>query len=373
MKRLNLKKQLKSESDRFVPDPFDKIAVAIDAEKLSTAKENGNSRRNAARTTRKKLGVGLGASFAAAVLCLAIVLPVTLGGGSETLPPLSVRLSAENSYGIGAVTTVKLLSENVFDARTASAFSVSYDASAIAAKAQAKTFNRYFSALDSFLGDGIVTTSTIANTDENYPFETKMTIGGMDIDGSAVTYTMYYTETIVKQSDEKEKKKSKYALEGIMVMDGADYFLEGERTEETAHDESESELEIRAYADRTDKTSYIEMKQEISAETEHGESEYETEYVFSVYSDGERIEETAVKFETEQKNGKEQTKIELEFRNGDAEGKYEIKHSVKGDVSEMEVEYEIDGEEGEFYIRELSGGQSGKYEYRFSDNETIVL
>ena len=46
---------------------------------------------------------------------------------------------------------------------------------------------------------------------------------------------------------------------------------------------------------------------------------------------------------------------------------------MKGDVSEMEVEYEIDGEEGEFYIRELSDGQSGKYEYRFSDNETIVL
>ena len=226
-----------------------------------------------------------------------------------------------------------------------------------------------------------------------------MTIKGKDFNGETVTYTMYYTETLVKAdsdddedagdededagdededsgdddedaANEDEETENEYQLVGVMVIDGADYYLEGERSEETEKDESETELKIRAYADKTDKTSYIQMEQEHSVE----DGETETEYVYSIYANGELIEQTAVEFETENKNNKVETEYELEFRRGTSKGKYVVEREVKDNKISMKVKYNIDGKKGVFHIREITDGNSNKqYEYIFSDNEIIVF
>ncbi len=288
-------------------------------------------------------------------------------------------LGANDSYGIGAVSTVKLMGKHLsgqavrtFASVGASAYAEENAPDADPVKRQAEKFNEYFTALDSFLGEDLVTTSTTANTDEHYPFETKMTINGRDFNGDVVTYTMYYTETLIKQSadEKKEETESKYSLEGIMVMDGIEYYLEGKREDETERNESESELEIRAYADKNDRKTYVEMKHEISVE----ENENETEYVYSVYTDGKLIEETAVEFETERKNNKEETEYELEFRSGEAKGKYKVVREVKNDKTEIKVKYNLDGTSGEFRIREKTDADGNKYyEYTFSDNSVKVI
>ena len=155
-----------------------------------------------------------------------------------------------------------------------------------------------------------------------------------------------------------------------MVIDGAEYRLEGERSEETEDDETETELRIRAYADITDKTSYIQMEQEYSVEN----GETETEYVYSVYSNGELLEQTAVEFETENKNDEVETEYELEFRSGASKGKYSVEREVKGNRSEIKVEYDIDEQSGVFRIREITDENGEKqYEYTFSDNDIIIF
>ena len=312
-------------------------------------------------------------------LCLTMVAAMALAACGNPDKGKTNALSSPNDvYGIGAVSGVRLLKSNM-PANAVKSFSevnaIAYtttEKSADEAKRQAEKFNEYFTALDSFLGDDVVSTTTVANTDSSYDYETKMTVNGKDFNGATVTYTMYYTETLVKTNttDENEETESEYQLTGVMVIDGVDYYLEGERSEENEKDESETELKIRAYADKEDKTSYIQMEQEYSVEN----GETETEYVYSIYVGGELLEQTAVEFETENKDGKVETEYELEFRKGASKGKYIVKREVVENKAEIKVKYAIDGKSGEFRIREITDANGDKqYEYTFSDNEKIIF
>ena len=398
MKRKDIEKKLKIEAEQFIPDPLDKIKMAARAENLLPYDSERNSEvysqgNTAVMAKSKRKAIWSFTAFASIIVCFILILSFTLNfGRNKPFNPTRINLSVEDVYGMGAVSSVRLLGNNMpldavksFSAVNAISYTTSnysaIDKSEDDAKRQAKRFNEYFTALDSFLGDDIVSTTTEVNTDDNYEYETKMTINGKDFNGKMVTYTMYYTETLVKSDstdddeeadadDEDEETENEYQLVGVMVIDGADYYLEGERSEETEKDESETELKIRAYADKTDKTSYIQMEQEYSVE----DGETETEYVYSIYANGKLIEQTAVEFETENKNNKLETEYELEFRSGTSKGKYVVEREVKDNKVSIKVKYNIDGKTGVFHIREITDENGNKqYEYTFSDNEIIVF
>ena len=112
------------------------------------------------------------------------------------------------------------------------------------------------------------------------------------------------------------------------------------------------------------------MEQEYSVEN----GETETEYVYSVYANGKLLEQTAVEFETENKNNKVETEYELEFRSGTSKGTYVVKREIKDNKTSIKVQYKIDGETGVFHIREITDGNGNKkYEYTFGDYEKIVF
>ena len=415
MKRKDIEKKIKIEAEQFIPDPLDKIKMAARAENLLPYDSERNSEvysqgNTAVMAKSKRKAIWSFTAFASIIVCFILILSVTLNfGRNKPFHPTRINLSAEDAYGMGAVSSVRLLGNNM-SSSAVKTFSkvnaISYTTSNYAAidkseddaKRQAKRFNEYFTALDSFLGDDVVSTTTEANTDSNYEYETKMTINGKDFNGETVTYTMYYTETLVKAdsadddedsaddedagddeedsgddedaANEDEETENEYQLVGVMVIDGADYYLEGERSEETEKDESETELKIRAYADKTDKTSYIQMEQEYSVE----DGETETEYVYSIYANGELIEQTAVEFETENKNNKVETEYELEFRRGTSKGKYVVEREVKDNKISMKVKYNIDGKTGVFHIREITDKNGNKqYEYSYNDGSKQVF
>lgn len=329
-------------------------------------------------------------------LCLTMAMSMALAACGDPESKANVLSSPNDVYGMGAVSSVKLLGSNMsasavktFSAVRATAQTRSSDVVLLSSvadnseqeiKEQTKKFNEYFTALDSFLGDDVVSTITEANTDSNYEYETKMTINGKDFNGETVTYTMYYTETLVKADsvDDEEsdpananqETENEYQLVGVMVIDGEDYYLEGERSEETEKDESETELKIRAYADIADKSSYIQMEQEYSIE----DGETETEYVYSIYANGELLEQTAVEFETKNKNNKVETEYELEFRSGTSKGKYVLEREVQDNKTSIKVKYNIDGKTGVFHIREITDeSENKKYEYSYSDGSKQVF
>jgi hypothetical protein len=112
------------------------------------------------------------------------------------------------------------------------------------------------------------------------------------------------------------------------------------------------------------------MEQEYAVE----DGETETEYVYSVYANNKLLEQTAVEFETENKDNKVETEYELEFRSGTSKGKYVVEREIKNNRSLIKVKYDIDGNKGVFHIREIIGENGNKqYEYTFSDNEIIIF
>ena len=392
MKRKNIEKKLKTEAERFSPDPLEKIKTAARAENLLPDEPEGDLNVYAQGNTAvlakgKRKAVWLFTVFVSVLVGLIFIWSVAFNfGKNKPMDPPRFTLSVENVYGMGAVSSVRLLGSNMpigavasFSSMNAVVHTAASNSPEDAVKRQAKRFNEYFTAFDSFLGDDIVSTSTEKNPDGQYPYEMKMTITGKDLAGKTISYVMYYTETLGnseydededEDEEENEETEKEYQLVGVMVVDGVDYHLEGERSVETEQDESETELKIRAYADITDKTSYIQMEQEYSVE----DGETETEYVYSVYANGELLEQTAVEFETEQKNNKVETEYELEFRSGASKGKYVVKREVKENKSEIKVKYDIDGKTGVFHIREVTDKNGNKqYEYSYNDGSKQVF
>ena len=285
-------------------------------------------------------------------------------------------LSAQDAYGIGAVSSVKLLGTGVSAAAMSAFAELGNEAVAVTAeevgdtderKAATEKFNEYFRALDGFGGDDVVKTTVGDNDDESYPYAKKMTIEGVGMDGRKVVYVMYYDETEVKTEEDDGEIEKEYSLNGVITIDGKEYAVEGMRSEETEDDERESELRIRAYADTADKTTYVEMERENSVE----EGETETEYVYSIYRGGELIEQTAVEFERENENGKEEIAYEIEFRSGETNGKYEVERKAG---NEVKVKYATDGKTGSFrVIAETDESGNETYKYVFQDGREYVF
>lgn len=282
------------------------------------------------------------------------------------------NLTKEEFYGVGAVSCAEILGSSLNARGTKTFADLAKTASGQTSddiKIQAENFNKYFSALNSFLDDGALSVTTEKNTDEKYPdYATKLTIRGRDISGNATEYIMYYNETFVGQTTDKDETESRYTLNGVMLSGGVEYRLTGGKEIEEEDGEREEELKIRAYIGEAT-GDYVEMKQEYSVEN----AESETEYVYRVYSDNRLVEETSVEFETENKNGKTETEFELEFKNGDGKGKYKVEREVKNGSTEISVKYNLNGRNGKFKISETVKDGVPYYEYTFEDNSTLLI
>lgn len=371
MKRSDLEKELRREAETHTPDVYGRVLSSARREGLLTsAPAEAEEKRTEIphRNQKRRIGVRIAAVTAAAAACLAIALPVALAGrgSGDRVPEV---LSVEDVYGLGAVTTSKLLGSEFAGGSAQNLSSVRLLAERSdplpKAKAQASKFHEYFSMLDGFFGGSAVKTTVVSNDSSEgicANYERKLTITGTDMSGTAVQYEMYYNETV----EEEDEEETEYSLDGIMFIDGEDYVLRGERKHEEDGGEREDEIVIRAYPDFTDGETYVQMEQKVSVDG----NETEKEYVYSVFSDGDEIEETVVKFESEKKGAKEKAEFELEFRRGGAKGKYSAERERSDGKIKMKVKYEIEDEKGEFYVSDSSGGG---YEYLFSDGSRQIF
>ncbi len=321
----------------------------------------------------KKFAVGLAAISA---MSFALYGCNDDGSGSKALQ------NKNDVYGMSAVTAVKLL-DSEFSGEALSRLSsvrrlrsgaVATAADGLASvKAQAEEFNKYVYMLDGFFGDEVVSTTVVENVDEGYAYDYKLTIKGRNVAGEVVTNLMYYSEKMAREEieddDDGQEIERSYTLEGVLVMDGVDYPMRGERNEESEADESEAEITIRAYLNAEDEGTYVQVEQETSEEL--GESE--KEYVYSVYQGGRLIEKTAIEFETERSKNAEKAEYEVEFLSGNGRGRYEIKQIKKGSDRYLKVDYALDNQRGSFTVKEVVGENGVAYEYTFSDGSKLTL
>ena len=206
----DFKKQLKKEAETQVPDLYGEIMASADSSGLfedGYAVDNGGGVK-AVRRIGKPFLYSACTFLIVCVSVVAIVLPLIKKNGSSVPPVLSpIELSADDFYGVGALSSAKLLSDG------AKTFKSRANDGADAVREQINYFNKYLSAFEAFLGEGFVKTEVSENADPHYAqYEKTMTVNTAGLE----SYVMYYNETLTE--DDGEEKS--YVLNGVMILVG---------------------------------------------------------------------------------------------------------------------------------------------------------
>lgn len=213
--------------------------------------------------------------------------------------------------------------------------------------------DRYMALVESLLSDGGFDFSSQTSDREGYAEKT--VISYKDMSGDAHDYVMYFNQTLTKsETDESDgETEENYSIKGVMVIDGADYEIRGERKNESEEGESETETE---FVVKLGENRYIRVEQ--SVETEDGESEQE--YCYSVYENGKLVERSEFSYETEEN----ETELKMtSFKDGKTQVLYFEREIEKGEeVIEIHVG---DGKHGKGYIVHIEKDENGDNRYSF--------
>lgn len=153
----------------------------------------------------------------------------------------------------------------------------------------------YMALVESLLSDGGFNVTTEASDREGY--QVKSVVTYRDMHGNAIGYTMYYNEVLIPDDDDdddddRDEIEEEYYIEGIMIVDDAEYPIRGERSSESEPGESEEETEFIVTLSSTRR-----MVVEQSVETEDGE--HEREYNYVIYEGRKVIERSTFEYEVE--------------------------------------------------------------------------
>ena len=213
--------------------------------------------------------------------------------------------------------------------------------------------DRYMALVESLLSDGGFDFSSQTSDREEYAEKT--VISYKDMSGDAHDYVMYFNQTLTKsETDESDgETEENYSIKGVMVIDGADYEIRGERKNESEEGESETETEFVVILGEN---RYIRVEQ--SVETEDGESEQE--YCYSVYENGKLVERSEFSYETEEN----ETELKMtSFKDGKTQVLYFEREIENGEeVIEIHVG---DGKHGKGYIVHIEKDENGDNRYSF--------
>ena len=205
--------------------------------------------------------------------------------------------------------------------------------------------------IESLLSDGAFNIDSQKSDRED--FAQKTVISYTDMKGVEQLYVMYYNQILTgtETDDEDGEIKENYSIEGVIVIDGADYEVKGEKNNEFEGDESESETELVV---KLGDARYIRV--EHSTELEEGESEQE--YRYSVYANDKLVERSTFSYETEE----DETELKMtSFKNGKAQVLFFEKELEKG---EEVIKIHIgDGTSGKGYIVRIETDENGESRY----------
>lgn len=261
------------------------------------------------------------------------------GAGGNKFEQLS---STEQVYGFSAATAGTLISSmNGGSAQTlAQAKGLTRSLrETVTDEETISSLNEYMMLVESLLSDGAFRVTETASDLAEYAKKADVTY--TDLLGNTLSYTMYYNEILLPDYDDDRdfgETEEEYYIEGILVVDGEQYPMRGERETESERDESESETNFRVTLSET-RTLQVQQSHEQEG------NKTEQEYVYSIREGNRTIERSAFEYEQE---GRET----------------EIKLSVTKDGSTQIFYFEKETERGEEYIRIRVGEKNAAQTYR---------
>ncbi|MGN1060834.1 MAG: hypothetical protein ACI4QN_03790 [Candidatus Coproplasma sp.] len=208
---------------------------------------------------------------------------------------------------------------------------------------QLEKVNSYMALVENLLANGGL--SYVRTESDREGYAVKEVVSFSDLEGNIISYTMYYNSTLdyseSKTHGDNEETKSRYSIEGVMVIDGVDYALEGYSKTETSVKESESEAYFKVtLADG----SYIVMEQETEDD--------ETSLVYKVVEDKKVVEKIKFEYEIEDDKTelkmsveKDSVKTELTFTEETEQGKKIIKVTVTEGENKTTFKIEVTQDE----------------------------
>ncbi len=277
------------------------------------------------------------------------------GGGGNAA---KVKVNANDVYALSALTGAEYLDQTESGATGAAETTrpgVITDADVSGIKDCLKMF-------DDVISGGGITQTVEKNEDveglyKDYPFVMTVTVGN-----TGITAKMYYKEvnTVTKTEidDGEEETEVSTTLSGVMVFDGKEFVVSGEKKIETEGDEKETSIEFTTKS-KANPLNYVKIKQ--SVEVENGAQEVEYEY--EIYENGEKARE--FKLEVEDENGKTEVSFKMEIENVPEETEYKI---IKGDVAgKFKIKYEKGKEKGFITVEAVEGGYKLTYNNGYSE------
>lgn len=404
----NVKKIMAKHKSEILPDKKIKDNVrhelGFDGAQYSAAYAHGGEQT--ADVRRNKIIV-LCAAVLAVVLLLAAIIPALMKNRKPITPSVSNKFAqitdAASFYAYGAASVGTLLdsSDSLPTVRKLSASLPTVrklSASAETEKSRLTTVNRYMSLVESLLSEQNIV-SNIISGERGYRYG--MTVKHTDLHGNEISYRLYYDKyPTVTESEEKnyygvtrddkiselkisdgespdykayngykidneynieknnDKTEKDYSIKGVLLIGGAEYFVEGVYETENDGDESESELYFKAFTN-AEKTSYIEVRQKHERETKSDETEIEQEYVYSVYVDGVLTERTEIEYETE----KDELELKMSVTKGGETETILFKGEFENGERILRARGKVNGQTVSFRVYVLNDG----YRYVFDD------
>ena len=324
------------------------------------------------------------------MILLAIVMALGLSvgliacnaGGPNGKGPNGVNGAADatqSRYGFSAATAGSILSAmNGGSAQQlAVAKGYSFARTEVTVEATIATLNDYMFLVEGLLGDGAFGMTTEASDRAEYAV--KATVSYRDIEGNTLSYILYYNETerggygdrydrddrddwddrYDDDWDDRYEEERVYDIDGVMLVDGAEYAIYGRTEAESEWDESESETQFVVQMGGT-------RSMVVTQEQENEGDEREEEYAYTIRENGRVVERSVFSYEQE---GNE-TEIELLLtkdgqtqsfffeQNGRRGIRIYVGSRQGGNAYNVRVETGADG--NSYYVYETVGGN-----YRF--------
>lgn len=197
------------------------------------------------------------------------------------------------------------------------------------------------------LNGGVVKSEVKTSDREGYQF--KYNLSAPSITGEYNIYTFYYNTTPEKDLDDIGEYEE--YINGIVLLDGVEYSVKGEREVEGSEEEV-------SFLIKLSDSDYV----EIERESERNEEEYS----YTVISNGKKVFETEVEYEVK-KNAKTELKFETKQNGIKVKYVYEFSENTKGKFVKVKL---IDGQSEIKAIIQILTDENGNPVYEFVSSES---
>lgn len=191
------------------------------------------------------------------------------------------------------------------------------------------------------LGGGVVQGEVKASDRAEYEFY--YTVSAANASGGNDVYEFYYNETL----RELDFDESEYTLRGVVILDGVEYDVIGER--ETEGDEEEFSFRVSL-----SEGDYVVIEQESERD--------EKEFSYTLYKGGRKVYETEVEYE---KNLLGKVELSFKINDGGAKQKYKYEFYDALGTSYVRVKLSASGKETVVAVVKIVTNEDGLRSYEF--------